>query len=94
MEGFLINRWIDRFDEGLSQMSKWIQEVQYISIFKILFWLILKVLVDFKGKIKVKETQTEGFEKMPEAFIDMLQGGNTGKAIIKVWLGIIYFENI
>lgn len=62
MEGFLINRWVDRFDEGLLQMSQWIQE----------------------GKIKVKETQTEGFENMPKAFIDMLQGGNTGKAIIKV----------
>lgn len=35
------------------------------------------------GKIKVKETHTDGFENMPQAFIDMLQGGNTGKAIVK-----------
>jgi len=36
-----------------------------------------------EGKIKVRETYTEGFEKMPQAFIDMLTGGNTGKAIVK-----------
>ena len=31
MEGFLINRWVDRFDEGLLQMSQWIQEVTLIN---------------------------------------------------------------
>jgi len=31
----------------------------------------------------IKETCTDGFENMPKAFIDMLQGGNTGKAIVK-----------
>lgn len=36
------------------------------------------------GKIKYKETVTEGFENMPKAFIDMLKGGNTGKAVVKV----------
>ena len=35
-------------------------------------------------QIKVTETITEGFENMPQAFIDMLRGGNTGKAVIKV----------
>uniref|UniRef100_A0A336LLS4 Prostaglandin reductase 1 n=1 Tax=Culicoides sonorensis TaxID=179676 RepID=A0A336LLS4_CULSO len=37
-----------------------------------------------EGKIKYHETITEGFEKMPEAFIGMLNGSNTGKAVIKV----------
>ncbi|KAG5684868.1 hypothetical protein PVAND_014078 [Polypedilum vanderplanki] len=37
-----------------------------------------------EGKIKYKETITEGFENMPAAFIDMLRGENTGKAIVKV----------
>jgi len=36
-----------------------------------------------EGKIKVRETYTEGFEKMPEAFMGMMTGKNTGKAIIK-----------
>ncbi|EFX71508.1 hypothetical protein DAPPUDRAFT_308833 [Daphnia pulex] len=61
MEGFLIHRWTNRFQEGMSQMLTWIQE----------------------GKIKIKETHTEGFENMPQAFIDMLKGGNLGKAIVK-----------
>lgn len=36
-----------------------------------------------QGKLKFKETVTEGFENMPKAFIHMMNGGNTGKAIIK-----------
>lgn len=36
-----------------------------------------------EGKIKVEETVTDGFENMPQAFIDMLNGKNTGKALVK-----------
>lgn len=36
-----------------------------------------------EGKIKYRETITDGFENMPQALIDMLQGKNTGKAIVK-----------
>lgn len=36
-----------------------------------------------EGKIKYRETTTNGFENMPQALIDMLQGKNTGKAIVK-----------
>ncbi|KAF0294875.1 Prostaglandin reductase 1 [Amphibalanus amphitrite] len=36
-----------------------------------------------EGKIKVQEHVTEGFHKMPQAFIGMLKGDNTGKAIVK-----------
>lgn len=37
-----------------------------------------------EGKIKYYETTVEGFEKTPQAFIDVLNGLNTGKAVIKV----------
>lgn len=37
-----------------------------------------------QGKLKYKETVTEGFANMFEAFTDMLRGGNIGKAIVKV----------
>jgi len=36
-----------------------------------------------EGKIKVQETVTEGFQNMPKAFIGMLKGENTGKAVVK-----------
>jgi prostaglandin reductase 1 len=36
-----------------------------------------------EGKIKYQETVTTGFENMPQAFIDLLDGKNVGKAIIK-----------
>lgn len=37
-----------------------------------------------EGKLKYREHITEGFENMPKALIDMLDGGNTGKAVVKV----------
>ncbi|XP_054274432.1 prostaglandin reductase 1-like isoform X1 [Macrosteles quadrilineatus] len=36
-----------------------------------------------EGELKYKETVTEGFKKMPEAFIGMLRGENVGKAVVK-----------
>lgn len=36
-----------------------------------------------EGKIKYQETRTDGFEQLPTAFIEMLQGKNFGKAIVK-----------
>ena len=37
-----------------------------------------------EGKIRYRETVTEGFENTYKAFTGMLKGENTGKAIIKV----------
>ncbi len=37
----------------------------------------------FQGDLKFKETLFEGFEKMPEAFVGLFKGENTGKAIVK-----------
>ncbi|XP_010885982.1 prostaglandin reductase 1 [Esox lucius] len=37
-----------------------------------------------EGKLQCREHVTEGFENMPAAFMGMLQGGNIGKAIVKV----------
>jgi len=37
-----------------------------------------------QGKIVLKETVTEGFENIPKAFIGMLSGENTGKAVVKM----------
>lgn len=42
----------------------------------------MKQWVD-EGKIKHRDTVTEGFENTPQAFIDMLEGKNTGKAVVK-----------
>jgi hypothetical protein len=36
------------------------------------------------GQVKVQEDITDGLENAPEAFIKLLTGGNTGKAIVKV----------
>ncbi|KAF2900195.1 hypothetical protein ILUMI_05990 [Ignelater luminosus] len=37
-----------------------------------------------EGRLKYKETVTEGFENMTKAFISLLTGENLGKAIVKV----------
>ncbi|MDF3413060.1 NADP-dependent oxidoreductase [Sulfitobacter sp. M57] len=36
------------------------------------------------GEIAVQEDITEGLENAPQAFINLLTGGNTGKAIVKI----------
>lgn len=61
VEGFIVSRWFDRWKEGVTQLSQWIQE----------------------GKLKYKETITEGFDNLPSAFIGMLRGENTGKALVR-----------
>ncbi|MCJ8730267.1 hypothetical protein PDJAM_G00182410 [Pangasius djambal] len=46
----------------------------------------IKRLLDWvkEGKLQCREHVTEGFENMPAAFMAMLKGANTGKAIIKI----------
>jgi len=36
-----------------------------------------------EGKLKIRNSVTEGFENIPQAFIDLLEGKNTGKQVIK-----------
>ena len=38
------------------------------------------------GQVRYREDVTEGFDKMPQTFIAMLQGGNFGKTLIKAAL--------
>lgn len=37
-----------------------------------------------EGKLKYRETVYNGFENMTNAFVGVLKGENTGKAIVKV----------
>ena len=37
-----------------------------------------------EGRIKYREDIWEGLENAPEAFIDMMRGGNVGKRVVKV----------
>ena len=37
-----------------------------------------------EGKLKYDETVIEGFEQLPEAFIGLFEGKNTGKMVVKV----------
>lgn len=62
MEGFVVSRWTDRWEEAINQNVEWINE----------------------GKLKYRETVTNGFDNMFKAFLDLFDGQNIGKAIVKV----------
>jgi NADPH-dependent curcumin reductase CurA len=34
--------------------------------------------------VKSRETVREGLDAMPEAFLDLFRGGNTGKMLVRV----------
>jgi NADPH-dependent curcumin reductase CurA len=36
------------------------------------------------GQVKSRETVRDGLEAMPEAFLDLFRGGNTGKMLVKL----------
>lgn len=57
-----MNRWLDRWHEGIKQNMEWIRD----------------------GSLVCKETITEGFENTFDAFVNMLQGKNIGKSIVKL----------
>ncbi|KAM3857290.1 adipose-secreted signaling protein-like [Diretmus argenteus] len=44
----------------------------------------VRVKVHARGKLQRREHVTLGFEKMPSAFMGLLQGDNLGKALVKV----------
>jgi len=47
------------------------------------FVLMVNFHYSIQGKLKYKETITDGFQNIPKAFVEMMQGKNFGKAIIK-----------
>ena len=56
---------------------RWIAKWMETGMFQMLKWVQ-------EGKIKYHETITEGFENTPQAFIEMMNGKNYGKAIVKI----------
>jgi NADPH-dependent curcumin reductase CurA len=36
------------------------------------------------GKVQAKETVIEGLEAMPQAFLGLFEGANTGKMLVKL----------
>ncbi|XP_055604500.1 prostaglandin reductase 1-like [Uranotaenia lowii] len=67
--------WKQLYQEGFvvwRWMDRWLEGIQ-----QNLEWIQ-------EGKLKHKETITEGFENLPKAFVGVLTGENLGKAVVKV----------
>ena len=48
-----------------------------------IYYFAVFVVVGLQGKLKYKETVTEGFDNIFEAFVGLFTGANTGKAVVK-----------
>lgn len=62
LKGFIVRDYSSRFNEGLAQLSEWVDE----------------------GRLKYTSTILEGFNKLPEAFLGLFTGKNTGKMLVKM----------
>jgi hypothetical protein len=62
IEGFLVFDYVQRHEEGLARLTRWLRE----------------------GRLRYKEQFEEGIERMPQAFIGLLEGANTGKMLVRV----------
>lgn len=62
MQGFIVGNYVEKFPEGIKQLSKWLNE----------------------DKLSYSETIVEGFDAIPRAFIDLFEGKNKGKMIVKI----------
>lgn len=62
MQGFIVANYNNKIKEGISQLTKWVQE----------------------GKLTSAETIVNGFDNIPQAFIDLFEGKNEGKMIVKI----------
>lgn len=62
MQGFIVSNYMDKFKDGIEQLSKWLQE----------------------GKLDYSETVVDGFDQIPQAFIDLFDGKNSGKMVVKI----------
>jgi len=62
MQGFIIGDFADKHQEGIKQLSEWLQQ----------------------EKLVYTETIQEGFEKIPQAFLDLFEGKNKGKMVVKL----------
>lgn len=62
MKGFIVHRWLDRWNDGIKQNMEWIKQ----------------------GNLVFRETVINGFENTYDGFVNMLEGKNIGKTVVKV----------
>ena len=78
IHGFMITSFLNEFETALNELVPLVKKVRTNRL------EMNREFVNFsQGQLKFKETIFDGFEKMPEAFIGLFKGDNTGKAIVK-----------
>ncbi|XP_069101635.1 uncharacterized protein [Argopecten irradians] len=82
---------IHRPSQGLSIYRAIVAKQLTVQGFNVLNWFsswheAYRALYDLvlEGKLRGKELIYEGFDKVPEAFLKLFQGGNLGKIIVKI----------
>jgi NADPH-dependent curcumin reductase CurA len=62
LQGFIVNNYSSRFEEGFAALLQWIKE----------------------GKLRYTETVIKGFDNLPQAFLGLFSGKNTGKMVVEI----------
>ncbi|XP_033746122.1 prostaglandin reductase 1-like [Pecten maximus] len=77
--------------QGLSIFRAIVAKQLTVQGFNVLNWfsswdVVYRALYDLvtEGKLRSKEVIYEGFDKLPEAFLKLFQGGNLGKIVVKI----------
>lgn len=84
VQGFIVNTFKKDWPPAFTEMNEYIRQVRkrYFGFLKNLN-LTFKLIFIIQGKLKVQETNYDGFDKMREAFYGLFKGENTGKAVVK-----------
>ena len=81
VQGFIVSRWLPRWNEAFIEITQWITEVHYVVLIRVARLQLILI----KGKLKYREKVDEGFDNIFDSFVSLFKPGtNIGKVVVKI----------